>query len=74
MHSLMKANTGDICTIQWLICDAQTKTIMENCHIKEGSTICVINKCFESIIIGSKERRIVIGGEVANRIKVSLTE
>ena len=38
--------------------------------IKEGSTIQVIQKCRDWLIIGSNNRRLAVGNEVADRIQV----
>ncbi|WP_077612415.1 FeoA family protein [Clostridium sp. Marseille-P2415] len=71
MQSLMNVKTGETCTIQWLTCDPQTKSAMQSCQIEEGSTVRVINKCLGSVIIGIKEKRVAIGSEAAEGIKVS---
>ncbi len=41
-----------------------------NMDIKEGSTIQVIQKCRDWLIIGSNNRRLAVGNEVADRIQV----
>lgn len=43
---------------------------MRNMDIKEGSTIQVIQKCRDWLIIGSNNRRLAVGNEVADRIQV----
>ena len=60
MQALSQINAGDTCTIKW----------MRNMDIKEGSTIQVIQKCRDWLIIGRNDRRLAVGNEVADRIQV----
>ena len=62
MQSLSQTNAGDTCTI--------ILETMRNMDIKEGSTIQVIQKCRDWLIIGSNNRRLAVGNEVADRIQV----
>ena len=39
-------------------------------HVEEGSTIRVIQQCRDSVIIGVQDIRLVLGYEVAEKIKV----
>ena len=64
MQALSQTNTGDTCTIKWIL------ETMRNMDIKEGSTIQVIQKCRDWLIIGSNNRRLAVGNEVADRIQV----
>ena len=43
---------------------------MHNMDIHEGSTIQVLQKFSDSLIISTADRRVVLGNEVADRIQV----
>ena len=64
MQALSQTNTGDTCTIKWMFGVPEILETMRNMDIKEGSTIQVI------LIIGSNNRRLAVGNEVADRIQV----
>ena len=70
MQPLSQTNTGDTCTIKWMFCVPEVLETMRNMNIKEGSTIQVIQKCRDWLIIGANERRLAVGTEVADRIQV----
>ncbi|MEY8353976.1 FeoA family protein [Lachnospiraceae bacterium 54-53] len=71
MESLMNVAIGDTYTVKWLICDPRTEKLMQSYHIEEGSTVRVIRRCLGSVIIGMNDRRLAIGSEVAEGIKVT---
>ena len=57
MQALSQTNTGDTCTIKWMFGVPEILETMRNMDIKEGSTIQVIQKCRDWLIIGSNNRR-----------------
>lgn len=65
MHSLSKSSQGSTYTIKWMFGLA-----MNDMDIHEGSTIRVLQKFHDSLIISSANRKIVLGNEVADRIQV----
>ena len=67
MQALSQTNAGDTCTIK---CVPEILETMRNMDIKEGSTIQVIQKCQDWLIIGRNDRRLAVGNEVADRIQV----
>ena len=70
MQPLSQTNTGDTGTIKWMFGVPEVLETMRNMNIKEGSTIQVIQKCRDWMIIGANERRLAVGTEVADRIQV----
>ncbi|WP_343019201.1 FeoA family protein [Blautia obeum] len=70
MQALSQTNTGDTCTIKWMFGVPEILETMRKMDIKEGSTIQVIQKCRDWLIIGSNNRRLAVGNEVADRIQV----
>ena len=67
MHSLSKSSQGSTYTIKWMF---GLPEVMKDMDIHEGSTIRVLQKCHDSLIISSANRKIVLGNEVADRIQV----
>ena len=61
---------SDTCTIKWMFGVPEILETMRKMDIKEGSTIQVIQKCRDWLIIGSNNRRLAVGNEVADRIQV----
>ena len=70
MQALSQTNTGDTSTIKWKFGVPEILETMRNMDNKEGSTIQVIQKCRDWLIIGSNNRRLAVGNEVADRIQV----
>ena len=70
MQALSQTNTVDTCTIKWMFGVPEILDTMRNMDFKEGSTIQVIQKCRDWLIIGSNNRRLAVGNEVADRIQV----
>ena len=70
MHSLSDSTQGYTYTIKWMFGVPEILETMRNMDIKEGSTIQVIQKCRDWLIIGSNNRRLAVGNEVADRIQV----
>ena len=67
MHSLSKSSQGSTYTIKWMF---GLPEVMKAMNIHEGSTIRVLQKFHDSLIISSANRKIVLGNEVADRIQV----
>ena len=70
MQALSQINAGDTCTIKWMFGVPEILETMRNMDIKEGSTIQVIQKCRDWLIIGRNDRRLAVGNEVADRVQV----
>ena len=70
MHPLSQTNIGDTCTIKWMFGVPEVLETMKKLDIREGSTIHVIQKCRDWLIIGANNRRLAVGNEVADRIQV----
>ena len=64
MQALSQINAGDTCTIKWMFGVPEILETMRNMDIK------VIQKCRDWLIIGSNNRRLAVGNEVADRIQV----
>ena len=67
MHSLSDSTQGYTYTIKWM---PEVMKSMHDMDIHEGSTIRVLRKFHDSLIISSANRKIVLGNEVADRIQV----
>lgn len=70
MHSLSKSSQGSTYTIKWMFGLPEVLKIMHDMDIHEGSTIHVLQKFSDSVIISTSNRKIVLGNEVADRIQV----
>ena len=70
MQALSTAVPGKWYTIKWMFGLPEVMKAMHNMDIHEGSTIRVLQKFHDSLIISSADRKIVLGNEVADRIQV----
>ena len=70
MQPLSQTNIGDTCTIKWMFGVPEVLETMKKLDIREVSTIHVIQKCRDWLIIGANNRRLAVGNEVADRIQV----
>ena len=70
MHSLSKSSQGNTYTIKWMFGLPEVMKAMHDMDIHEGSTVRVLQKFHDSLIISSADRKIVLGNEVADRIQV----
>ena len=70
MHSLSDSIQGYTYTIKWMFGLPEVMKSMHDMDIHEGSTIRVLRKLHDSLIISSANRKIVLGNEVADRIQV----
>jgi len=66
MHSLSKSSQGSTYTIKWMFGLPEVMKAMNDMDIHEGSTIRVLQKFHDSLIISSANRKIVLGNEVAD--------
>ena len=70
MQALSTAVPGKWYTIKWMFGLPEVLNAMHNMDIHEGSTIQVLQKFSDSLIISTADRRDVLGNEVADRIQV----
>ena len=70
MQALSNAKAGETYTIKWMFGLPEVMKSMHDMNIHEGSTIRVLRKFHDSLIISSANRKIVLGNEVADRIQV----
>ena len=70
MQALSNARQGESYTIKWMFGLPDVLDFLHRRHVEEGSTIRVIQQCRDSVIIGVQDIRLVLGYEVAEKIKV----
>ncbi|BEI59283.1 hypothetical protein Blut17040_03120 [Blautia luti] len=70
MQPLSHSSQGNTYTIKWMFGLPEVLNTMHNMDIHEGSTIQVLQKFSDSLIISTADRRVVLGNEVADRIQV----
>ena len=70
MLALSKAKAGESYTVKWMFGVPEVLEFMHSHRSEAGSTIRVIQKCKDSLIIGTEDVRLAIGNEVADRIQV----
>lgn len=70
MQSLSQTNQGAVYTIKWMFGVPEVLDQMHAYKLDVGSKIQVIHKYRDCLVIGTHDRRIAIGNEVADRIKV----
>lgn len=70
MQPLSTSSPGSTYTIKWMFGVPEALSAMHSMDIHEGSTIRVIRKYRDCLVIGTPDRRIVLGNEVAARIQV----
>lgn len=70
MQDLSNARAGESYTVKWMFGLPEILEFLHSRHVEEGSTIRVIGHCRDSVIIGAEDVRLVLGYEVAERIKV----
>lgn len=69
MQKLSKADVGQH-TIKWMFGLPEILSQMRYMDIQEGSTIQVVSKSWDGLLIRSGSRCLAIGNEVAERIQV----
>ena len=70
MQPLSHSSQGNTYTIEWMFGLPEVLNAMHNMDIHEGSTIQVLQKFSDSLIISTANRRVVLGNEVADRIQI----
>ena len=70
MQPLSRTSPGDTCTIKWMFGVPEALKAMRDMDIHEGCTVKVVRKYRDCLVLGVRERRFVIGNEVAERIRV----
>ena len=70
MQALSDAKPGESYTIKWMFSVPEVLEFLHSRQIMEGSTIRLIQRCHDSVLIGVQDMRFVLGDEVAERIKV----
>ena len=70
MQALSEIRTGAVCTIKWMFGVPEVLEFLHSRQVMEGSTIRLIQRCRDSVLIGVQDMRFVLGDEVAERIKV----
>ena len=70
MQALSNVKAGETYTIKWMFGLPEVIGFLRSRHVEEGSTVRVIQQCRDSVIIGVQDRRLALGSEVAERIKV----
>lgn len=70
MQALSNARQGESYTIKWMFGLPDVLDFLHSRNVEEGSTIRVIQQCRDSVIIGVQDIRLVLGYEVAEKIKV----
>ena len=70
MQPLSHSSHGNTYTIKGMFGLPEVLNTMHNMDIHEGSTIQVLQKFTDSLIISTADRRVVLGNEVADRIQV----
>lgn len=69
MQALSQVGRGTY-TIKWIFGEPEVLKEIRELKLKEGSVIQVIQTCWNSILIATESKRIVLGNEVADRIQV----
>ena len=70
MESLSNARNGEVCTIKWMFGAPGVMEWLDAHNIREGSCVRVIQNTIGDLILGIGSRRVVVGREIAERIKV----
>ena len=70
MQPLSHSNQGSTYTIKWMFGLPEVLNAMHDMDIHEGSTIQVLQKFRDSLIISTANKKVVLGNEVADRIQV----
>jgi ferrous iron transport protein A len=69
MQALSTVDAGSY-TVKWMFGVPEVLDYMRAMEINEGSTIHVISRCMDGLLIRSGNHRVAIGNEVAERIQV----
>ena len=70
MLSLNETKAGEDYTVKWMTGMPETMDYIRSCKVREGEDVRVISRIFGGVIVGVKNRRILISDDAARRIKV----
>ena len=70
MLSLNETKAGEDYTVKWMTGMPETMDYIRSCKVSEGEDVHVISRIFGGVIVGVKNRRILISDDAARRIKV----
>ena len=70
MLSLNETKAGEAYTVKWMTGIPETMDYIRSCKVREGEDVRVISRIFGGVIVGVKNRRILISDDAARRIKV----
>ena len=70
MLSLNETKAGEDYTVKWMTGMPETMDYIRSCKVSEGEDVHVISRIFGGVIVGVKNRRILISDHAARRIKV----
>ena len=70
MQALSQTKRGESYTIKWMFGIPEVLEFMKRYQIQEGSQVQVIQNYNDCVIIGARDKRLAIGKEIADRIKV----
>ena len=68
--ALSQTKRGESYTIKWMFGIPEVLEFMKRYQIQEGSQVQVIQNHRDCVIIGARDKRLAIGKEIADRIKV----
>lgn len=70
MLALSDTIPGKRYTIKWMFGIPEALEMLQNLQIREGSVVRIIKKYKDCVIIAAENKRVAIGREIADRIKV----
>lgn len=70
MQNLSIQMPGNACTIKWMFGAPEILDFLRDGHIKEGSTIKVIQNFCGNVIVSAQGRQFAVSKDIADRIKV----
>lgn len=70
MQPLTKATLGTICTVKWALGLPEIIEKLHELKIKEGSTVQVVNRSGDYMIVGVGDKRYAMENAIAGRIQV----
>lgn len=70
MQALSQTKRGESYTIKWMFGIPEVLEFMKRYQIQEGSQVQVIQNHKDCVIICARDKRLAIGKEIADRIKV----
>ena len=70
MQALNEATAGKTYTVKWMTGMSDTMDLIRQQDVSEGSRIRLISRIFGGVIVGVRDRRILISDDAACRIIV----